>query len=272
MDATTTRSEAIQKQAEAHVDGLLAMLHRALDGVWGFFRFLLFLIYLLFAVLSFWLWATSMLFLFIRLALHATMTVLLWLSGGLVSSTGERLSFDKATADIELWWRRRHGSYSVFVHPVASHAAMMRRSTQRFWHWSLPRKLVGLMAAAAFIALPGLWVVPRPHYVQIVDDNVIDHHQGQVRYLVHGVDMFKPGQTREYQNERAVWLGKINPQGIKNRLVVGRFYRLWVIGVRWYWVPTLFPNIIGVTEVDGEGNTLTTPSHLIPAATTGRSG
>jgi hypothetical protein len=87
---------------------------------------------------------------------------------------------------------------------------------------------------------------------------------GDVRYLIHAVDLFKPTKLNEYQNERAAHLGKLDEQGVKNALVPGRYYRLLVVGIRWWYMPTLFPNIISVKEVDIHGKPLDEPSHLIP--------
>jgi hypothetical protein len=269
MSTAVSHSELTQKKAEAHVDGFLHGMSRIGRGIGDVARFLLFLLYLVLVVISFWLWAISALFLLARLALHGAMTTLLWASGGLAPVAGRQPTLEDAAREVKLWWYRRHGTYSLFVHPIASHYVVVQRASRRFWHWSALRQMLAVAAALVFIVLPGLYIVPRPHYVQITDDNVIDHHQGQVRYLIHGVDLFEPGQTREYMNERAPWLGKINPQGVKSEIQPGRFYRLWVIGIRWYWLPTLYPNIIGVTEVDAQGETLETPSHFVAPTTTG---
>jgi hypothetical protein len=90
-----------------------------------------------------------------------------------------------------------------------------------------------------------------------------------VGYLIHAIDLDDPSQTREYMNENAWWVGKINPQGLKARLVPGRYYKMWVIGLRWWFAPTLYPNIVSVTETDAKGNALEHPSTFIPATTTG---
>ena len=81
--------------------------------------------------------------------------------------------------------------------------------------------------------------------------------------MIHAQDLFKPGKMREYENERAVHLGKIDAQGVKNALVPGRYYRVLVVGLRWYYMPTMFPNIISVKEVDINGDPLAEPAHLI---------
>ena len=89
-----------------------------------------------------------------------------------------------------------------------------------------------------------------------MDNNAVHYTEdgSQVFYVVHAVDLDNPGHTREYVNENAWWLGKINPQGLKNRLQKGRNFRLWVVGIRWFYKPTLFPNIIGATEIDKQGD------------------
>jgi hypothetical protein len=156
---------------------------------------------------------------------------------------------------------------------MASHYVIASRAARRFFHWTATRKTLALVATTAFVVVPLLYVVPRPQYVQIVDNDVLDYRSAdQVRYLIHAVDLFDTDQTREYRNEPAWYLGKINEQGLKNQLQPGRFYRLWLVGIRWYYLPTLFPNVIAATETDKEGNTLANPSHFVPATTTGTGG
>jgi len=118
-------------------------------------------------------------------------------------------------------------------------------------------------------------VVPRPQYVQITDDNAMDYEPGAnntmtVRYLIHAVDLHSGGAHREYQNEQVWWLGKINPQGLKSQLVPGRYYKLQIVGVRWYFLPTLYPNIISATETDEAGAVLNEPSQFLPSTRTGK--
>src|SRR5690606_16798852 len=141
-----------------------------------------------------------------------------------------------------------------------------RHMTRTWWRWSPGHKVMALAFGIAFIGVPSLYIVPRPHSVQILDDDVLEYHNtpsGEIKYLIHAASISNPGKLHEYINERAVHLGKIDPQGLKNQLVVGRYYRLWVIGIRWRFLPTLFPNIISATEIDAQGNAVKNPTHLI---------
>jgi hypothetical protein len=111
--------------------------------------------------------------------------------------------------------------------------------------------------------------------VQVTDDNAIDYQPGAngnatIRYLIHAVDLNNPGVHHEYTNEQMWWLGKINPQGMKSQLVPGRYYKFMIVGIRWYFMPTLYPNVISATETDEEGNILTEPSHFLPSTRTGK--
>jgi len=103
--------------------------------------------------------------------------------------------------------------------------------------------------------------VPRPNLVQVIDNNAIRYTDSgrTVRYVINAVDLRDPAHTQEYLNERVWWLGKIDPQGLKSTLLPGRYYRFWVVGIRWYYLPTLFPNIIAAQEVDPQGHTIPDP-------------
>lgn len=232
-------------------------------------RFLLFTAFLLLAVLAFWLWLASVLLAAARLLLKTVATVLMWLAGGAPRAPG--VTFTQALArGVGNTWRRRLVYYRRVARPLARGYVTTRRSAVRFWRWHPAQKMAALVTTVLFVGVPAVYVVPRPQYVQILNNNAIDNpdaRDGETRYLIHAVDLFDPGEFREYANVRAPHLGKIDPQGLKNRLVPGRYYRVWVVGVRWYWLPTMFPNIIRATEVDARGRTLAAPSHLIPHPT-----
>ena len=57
---------------------------------------------------------------------------------------------------------------------------------------------------------------------------------------------------------------------MKSQLVPGRYYKFMIVGIRWYFMPTLYPNVISATETDEEGNILTEPSHFLPSTRTGK--
>jgi hypothetical protein len=271
-DATPAISPAddLNARAEARVDAFLHFWYRLLYDLWSVARLFVFILYLALAVLSFWVWFVSMVFVMARLLLHAVMTLLLTLSGGL---PGREAPGDMTGvgAEISHWWRTR-GRYALFVYPLASHYVIAKRATRRFLHWNAPRKALAVLVTATLVIIPGLYVIPRPQYVQIVDNDVLDRNREKIRYLIHAVDLYNTGKTREYENEPVWWLGKLNEQGLKNQLQPGRFYRVWIVGVRWWYFPTLFPNVISATETDREGNELDTPSHFIPPTTTGSTG
>lgn len=236
-------------------------------GWWRSLRFLLFTAFLLLAVAAFWLWLISAVLSAVRAVLQAVATLLMWLAGGAPRAPG--VTFTQAIArGAGGLWGRRLVYYRRTARPIARNYLTVRASAVRFWRWHPAQKLAAVVTALLFVGIPAAYVVPRPHYVQILSNNALEHHnpgdRREVRYLIHAVDLFEPGEFREYANERAPYLGKIDPQGLKARLVRGRYYRLWVVGIRWYWLPTLFPNVIAATEVDAKGNTLPEPSHLIP--------
>lgn len=254
----------------ARIQGWFRSLGAWVMRWWWHFRFLFFALFLLLAVVLFWLWVVSLALATIRFLIHAVAVLMAWLGGkGPHGHHGPGIRKELSILMRSLW-AERTGHYRELARPVARGYVAVRQVMVEFWRWSPGYKVAAMVATLFLVVIPGLYVVPRPHYVQILDDNVIEHHNapdGDIRYLIHAADLHQPGKLREYENERALRLGKVDPQGLKNSLVPGRYYRLWVVGVRWWYVPTLFPNIIAAREVDREGNPLEAPSHLIPAAT-----
>ena len=228
---------------------------------WHHLRFIPFALYLVVAAVGFWLWAIATVLHGIRILSSGAAILLAWIAGGGKAETGDTIP--EATRAL---WARRMVFYRDLARPAARPYVSIRNTALRFWRWGWAHKLAAIVATLAFVALPASFIVPRPHYVQILDDDVLQHQgtpSGTVRYLIHAQDLFKPGKMREYENERAVHLGKIDAQGVKNALVPGRYYRVLVVGLRWYYMPTMFPNIISVKEVDINGDPLAEPAHLI---------
>jgi hypothetical protein len=233
---------------------------------WWHFRFLFFVVFLLLAVVLFWLWLFSAVLAVIRFLIAGLATVLAWLGGKGPHATGPGTASELRDG-LQGLWRQRATHYHDLARPLARGAVSMKAMAVRWWHWSPGHKVLALLFGFVFIAVPFAYIVPRPQLVQILDDDVLEYHNtppGQVKYLIHAASIDNPGELYEYTNERAVWLGKIDPQGLKNKLVVGRYYRLWVIGLRWQYLPTLFPNIIAANEVDASGKRVKDPSNLIP--------
>jgi len=271
--AVNAAARATSRDAAARADRVVDALGRgaasaaaAPGRVFRALRFLFFPLFLLLAVVGFWLWVLAAALGAVRLAVGTVATLLMWLAGGAPRAPGVTLG-QALRGGTRRAWARRSVWYYEAARPLARGWLAVRGTTVRFWRWHPVMKLAALAATVLFVGLPAIYLVPRPHYVQILDNNSFSNPGGaegrDVHYLVHAADLFRPGKYREYENERAPYLGKIDPQGLKARLVPGRYYRLWVVGIRWYWLPTLFPNIIRATEVDAQGHTLGAPSHLI---------
>jgi hypothetical protein len=270
-DAAVSADRAEQEQrARERVDGWLQRVGDFFVQTLDHLRFVVFLLYLVLGAIAFWLWIMSIALDVVRLGLR----VLLW---GLLYAGAARPRRHPDVGVLEAMRReasRLWAARGTYVHelarPVAWHYIGVRRTLIHFWHWAPHQKIAAFLVAAALIVVPALYVVPRAHYVQITDDNAMDYVAGdgstmRVRYLIHAVDIDDPTHTREYQNEVAWWLGKINPQGLKAQLVPGRFYKLEVVGIRWYFLPTLYPNIISAQETDANGVVLDRPSSFVPA-------
>lgn len=240
-----------------------AVARRAGYAAWdlfGFLQFLFFLVYLLLSAIGFWLGALAALLGTVRMAVRFTKGALLYMSGGHPPPPGgraERLP-EAARQEIRRLWDSRLLLYADAARPVARQYVAARFAWRRFWYWGVMRKLSTVLVAAFMVALPLVYIIPRPHEVQITDDNAMSHTDGEIRYLIHALDLHDPSDHLEYENEYALHLGKINPQGLKSQLQNGRYYRLWVVGLRWYYFPkTAFPNILWATEIDKDGNEIT---------------
>jgi hypothetical protein len=266
-DDVPSREQRIAR-AESLASGILDGTGRVAANIWQLARFVLFAVYLLLSILSIWLWLIGAVFSTLRFFVRAVMIVFLWLSGGIAPPPGAApLSLAEAIErDLQYFWRSRVVAYRRVTRGLAEQIVGARRATETFWRWTFARQAFALAVAALMLGIPLAYVIPRPHYVQVTDDNAIEYRVGteKVIYLVHAVDLFDPTQTREYINEDAVHLGKFNSQGLKAQIVPGRSYRFWVVGIRWWKYPRLFPNIIRAQEVDAQGNVLADPSLHIP--------
>ncbi|MGE0040885.1 MAG: hypothetical protein AB7H88_05340 [Vicinamibacterales bacterium] len=243
-------------------------LKRIVIDAWELLRFLPFAGYVVLSILGFWLWLVEVFFSQVRFVMRLGMVLMLWLSGGVPPRPGRRDGvLEGAQDDVLLLWDQRFAAYEQLARPLARQYLALRRATRRFWYWTLTRKAFVVLLVGVFVGIPGMYIVPRPHYVQVTDDNATHYENDgtKVYYLVHAVDLFQRGKTREYENEDAWWLGKVNSQGLKSQLQPGKFYKFWVVGIRWYKAPILFPNIISATEVDQHGRPLENPSRLMTA-------
>lgn len=239
-------------------DGLVALGRTAGAEAWGFARFVLFLLYLVLAIVGFWFGLIAAVLGGLRLTLRFLRFMLLWLSGGQPPAVGSTAPTVAGAAKQDLTWDARLIFYADVARPLARHIVSTQVALRRFWHLGLPRKLATIVMALVFVGLPSLYVIPRPHEVQVTDDNALSHTDGGLLYLIHALDLNDPTVHREYENEYRLFLGKINPQGLKAQIQPGRYYRLWIVGIRWNYFPyTMYPNILWATEIDANGNELT---------------
>jgi hypothetical protein len=266
-DDALSKSRAIQVAAEAEVAGAIKKTKNFGTAVFDALRFVLFFLFVLTGILRFWLLGFTLVLHLVRVAIQVLTIPLRTASGASLP----RLARRNRPARI--------GSIGITLHyelvkPLAHLWVESIDTIRCFWHYTIARKTLVIVLTFFLIIVPGSYLVPRPHTVQILDNNVLNNQVtplsgSSVGYLIHAIDTDDPTHTREYVNENAWWLGKVNPQGLKARLVPGRFYRMWVVGLRWWFAPTLYPNIISVTETDAEGNVLAHPSTFIPTTTTG---
>lgn len=261
---STSSAIPTHEEIEARVDNWLDGTRRHGVNIFGAFRGLAFFIYLIFAFLSFWLWIGGAIFFIIRAIPFFIGRIMLVLADGVPEvldepglPLGERLQRHSSRA-----WGRRDLVYERYSTPFARSYIATRDATQRFMHWHFGRKLMFLTVAVFLFGIPMMYIIPRPIYVQLIDDNAINvDSEGVTRYLVHGVGIYNH-KTYEMRNDPNWLFLKFNPQGLQNRLQVGRYYRLWVIGIRW-WVPQIFPNVLWATEIDSTGKPIKNPVPFI---------
>lgn len=273
-DGQPTRLQRAEADARAAGERAYADVRNSVTLFFQTIRFIAFLFCVLIGAVYVWAWLLGLVLAVVRVVIGLVLTPLLWITDGPPHHVDGRAFTMKETfgGRLQLWWDRRDEWYRDIARPMGRYLADLHLGGLRFWHFTIPRKLTVVVAGFFLFVLPLSYVIPRPHYIQLLDDNVIDYGSGstpeqRLRYLVHAVDLFDPQQTREYLNEDAWWLGKINSQGMKARLQPGRFYKVWVVGIRWWYFPTLYPNLIEVTEVDRSGNPVPEPSYLIPPQT-----
>jgi hypothetical protein len=271
-DAAVPPGDVDRRTTEAVrvADGFVAAGRAAVRETWGVVRFVIFLIYLVLGVIGFWVAAFAALLGVFRLALRVLRLITLWLSGGNPPPREGRAPTVAGAAQQELQrlWDQRLLLYADVARPVARHIVIARAAGRRFLHWAIVRKISAVAVTVCFVGLPLVYIIPRPHDVQITDDNALSHTDGDLKYVIHALNLDDPTETLEYENEYALHLGKINPQGLKAQLQPGRYYRLWIVGIRWNYLPaTLFPNILWATEIDANRNPVTGPALLgVPPA------
>ena len=216
---------------------IAAAIEHGVVEVWNFLRFGVFVIYLLIAILSFWLWAITAAIGVVRLFLKGLMAVLLWLSGGRAPRPGPPAAgmADALRLELQHLWGQRLVVYEEFARPLARHLVGAQRATRTFWHLRPFRKAVTLAAIFWLVYVPAMYVIPRPHDVQITDDNAVAYRQGHQQDDLPGACARHARREQDAGvHQRSAWyLGKINSQGLKSQLQIGRTYRLWVVGVRW---------------------------------------
>jgi hypothetical protein len=260
-DARALSAEERADRAVKAVDDLAAGASRVAMDMFWYIQFLFFLLYLLMAVVGFWLGFFAAVLGTIRMAVRFVKSAMLYLSGGHPPPPGGRAheAMDVLRQEVRRLWHARVLAYADVTRPIARHYVSSRVAVRRFWHWGVARKFSTMLVIPLFVLLPLAYVIPRPHEIMITDDNALSHTDGdQLRYLIHAIDLNDPTVFREYENEFAWYLGKFDTQGLKSKLQPGHFYRVWVVGIRWYYFPrTAFPNLLWATEIDRAGNEMT---------------
>jgi hypothetical protein len=263
------KSKALNARAEAKVETAYLRAKYFTTAVFDAVQFVLFLLFTLTAILRFWLLCATLVLHLIRVALHLLTIPLRTAAGASPKRQDHKKAyfFDVGNLAPTL--------YFELVKPFQHFWLETTDGIKSFWHYTFARKTLVVTLSFLLVIVPGSYLVPRTHTVQILDNNVLNNQSSKldstsVGYLIHAIDLDDPSHTREYSNEDAWWLGKVNSQGIKASLVPGRYYKIRIVGLRWWYAPTLYPNIISVVETDAKGDVLENPSTFIPATTTGK--
>lgn len=227
----------------------------SLDLVYGLTRVaavLLFMFYVTTCILRFWLWLVTTILSFARVLIRV-LTIPLRRMAGIQGRF--QVGNDNSPIDTSIIGEMQ---YELLV-PALRFVGYVGGIMKTFWEIDVPRKLIAIILNIIFLIGPSLWVIPRTLFIKVIDPNALVSNQAGQGYLILAHDPQYPKIKFEFENENVLYLGKLNSPGLKAMFVTGKYYKIQVIGIRWYWPTQLFPNIISAEEVDANGNSIAIP-------------
>jgi len=207
---------------------------------------LFFMFYVVTCILRFWLWVVGTFLNLLRVLIRILTTPLRRMAG-------IRGHFKEGIASSALNTSMLSELRFELLVPFLRFVAYAGGILKTFWAIDVPRKIIAIILNISFVVGPALWVIPRSFFVEIIDPNALVPAESGKGYLILARDPHFPRIKFEFENENVLYLGKLNSPGLKAQFVTGKYYKIKVIGVRWYWPIPLYPNIISAEEVDANG-------------------
>lgn len=215
-------------------------------GVSRVLAILFFMFYVITCILRFWMWTITTILNLMRVLMRVVTTPLRRMAGIQGHFKEDIASSALSTSMIS---ELRFELLVPFLRLIAYAGGILKT----FWTIDVPRKIIAIILNICFIVGPALWVIPRSFFIEVVDPNALVPAQSGKGYLILARDPHFPKIKFEFENENVLYLGKLNSPGLKAKFVTGKFYKIKVIGVRWYWPIPLYPNIITAEEVNADG-------------------
>jgi hypothetical protein len=155
-----------------------------------------------------------------------------------------------------------------FLIEVRDTLIYIRGSILTFWELSFARKVIVLVIPFFLVLGPLGFIIPRPQEVEIISSNSIRDNittAGDASYIILAKGFDGPDDYRQYVNNDAWWLAKVNSQKLKTKLKDGEKFQVWVVGYRIVFPIKMYPNIIFIIELDENNKPL--PVELRPVNT-----
>jgi hypothetical protein len=217
-------------------------------------RILLFIAYVLTSILRFWIWFLEKVLKTLRMLIRL-ITVPLGLASGL--PYGASLRAEEDNFFFKSFWQYTYFTIiREMLVEVRDTIILIREGIYTFWSLSFSRKVVVLVIPFFLVIGPLGFIVPRPQEVEIVAINSIRDNistAGNASYVILAKGFDGPNDFRQYVNEDAWWLTKVNSQRLKTILKEGKKFEVWIVGYRIAFPIEMYPNMVYAIELDENG-------------------
>lgn len=227
---------------------------RILLVIWDIFlslRVLLFVAYVLTAVLRFWIWFLEKVLATIRILIRFLTVPLGTLSGLPYSASikaDENNFFFKS-----LWANLYFTVIREFYDSVRDTVIVIWESIFVFAKLSVSRKIVVLVIPFLLVIGPLGFIIPRSAEVKIISINSIRDNiamAGNESYVILTKGFEGEHDFRQFVNKDAWWLTKVNSQRLKTILKEGKTYEIWYVGYRIVFPFEMYPNMVYAVELE----------------------
>ncbi len=217
-------------------------------------RILLFVVYVLIAILRFWIWFLEKVLTTLRMLIRL-LTVPLGVASGLPFGASFKAKSDNFF--FKSFWKYTYFTIiREFLIEVRDTMIIVREGIYTFWELSFARKVVVLVIPFFLVLGPLGFIIPRPQEVEIVAINSIRDNiatAGDASYVILAKGFDGPHDFRQYVNKDAWWLTKVNSQRLKTILKEGKKFQVWIVGYRIVFPIEMYPNMVYAVELDENG-------------------